>query len=86
MTRRTTGPADLWAQGITFWSQLWQAQIDQSLKYWALWASNLPRPTAAELSAEAEALRDLGLGKGRPPRAAGSGPAKPRATKSATLH
>jgi hypothetical protein len=86
MTRRTTGPSDLWGQGITFWCQLWQAQIDQSLKFWAIWASNLPRPTAAELSAGAEALRDLGAAKDRPTRTARTTPPKPRAVKPATVH
>jgi hypothetical protein len=87
MTRRTSGPADIWGQGITFWCRLWQAQIDQSLKFWALWASNLPRPTAADLAAEAEALRKAGTGAERPRRSPRPTPVpKPGNASQTTLH
>lgn len=43
-----------WNRGIGPWARLWQMQIDQTLAFWAAWAAALPRPTAAELSAEAE--------------------------------
>jgi len=56
MDRSPTGyPA--WNQALGFWCRLWQAQIDQSLRLWAVWASALPRPDSAELAAEAEAMR-----------------------------
>ena len=50
-------PAEAWGQAMGFWFRLWQAQLDQSLKFWCLWAQTLPRPSAAELAAEAEAHR-----------------------------
>lgn len=47
-----------WTQGLSFWCQLWQAQIEQSMKFWALWAESLPKPTAAQLAAQAEKMRE----------------------------
>lgn len=55
MTRRSTD-AEAWGQGLGFWFRLWQVQVEQSLKFWAIWAQAVPRPSAAELSAQAEAL------------------------------
>ena len=50
-------PAEAWGQAMGFWFRIWQAQLDQSLKFCCLWAQALPRPSAAELAAEAEAQR-----------------------------
>jgi hypothetical protein len=90
MTRKTgmpvAAPADLWGQGITFWCRVWQAQLDQSLKFWALWASSLPRPSAADLSAEAEALRNLGGSASTPRQAVRPPVARVQAKAPATVH
>lgn len=90
--------ANICGPNLGFWFRLWQTQIDQSLKLWAIWASALPRPSAAELSAEAESLGDTASRTtGRKP-AAKAGPAsrkvpatasKPRqraAPRATTLH
>jgi hypothetical protein len=91
MTRQTkapvAAPADLWGQGITFWCKMWQAQLDQSLKFWALWAANLPRPTAAQLSAEADKLRDPAIAAAPIRRTAKATAARvAQAAAPATLH
>lgn len=79
-------PVELWEQGVTFWARLWQAQIDQSLKFWAAWASALPRPSAAQLSSEAEALRDLTTPDARPSRTARTAGDKELRPKPVALH
>lgn len=56
---RRNAPAQVWGQTIGFWFRIWQTQIDQSLKIWALWNRSFPQPTAAKLSREAEAMRDI---------------------------
>ncbi len=42
---------------IAFWCQLWQAQIEQSLKFWSYWAQFTPHEGARDLSVEANALK-----------------------------
>lgn len=63
---------DTWGQGIGFWFRLWQLQFEQALKIWAACASALPHPTAADLSASAEAQRQAETPK--PPRPKRDGP------------
>lgn len=42
---------------VILFSQMWRAQIEQSLKVMAFWAQFLPHETAREAAAEAESLR-----------------------------
>lgn len=60
MNQRNT-PAEAWGQAIGFWCRIWQTQIDQSLQMWCFWARALPRPSAAELAAEADAMRQISV-------------------------
>ena len=85
---RTPTTVPVWGQALGFWCRLWQAQIDQSLRFWAFWASALPRKDAAELAAEAEAMRAAATPDKpapRPRRSARPAPVTPR-TEGATLH
>ncbi|MFN4099092.1 MAG: hypothetical protein ACK4GT_04895 [Pararhodobacter sp.] len=58
MTQKFTGPGNF-HPAIAFWSQIWQAQIEQSLRFWALWAQFVPKPSAAAIAAEAEAPKPV---------------------------
>lgn len=49
----------LWSQGLGFWFRLWQVQFEQTLKIWVIATRGLPRPTAADLAAEAEKMREI---------------------------
>lgn len=73
-----------WMAGLGFWCRLWQAQIEQSMKFWALWAEALPKPTAAQLAAEAEKMREMTEPEparpARRPRAVAAQPAPSAAT------
>jgi len=89
--KHTTEGQEAWGKAMGFWFRLWQAQFDQSLKFWCYWAQAVPRPTAAQLSAEADALRDP---EAQTPAAAaprrsrqGGGTSAPRTpSSSATVH
>lgn len=88
---RRNAPAEAWGQAMGFWFRLWQAQIDQSMKFWCLWAQALPRPSAAELAAEAEAMRNIGTSDAARPRKPAprtKAPSAPRrrSEKAATVH
>jgi hypothetical protein len=54
----TPDPGYPWFAGLGMWCRIWQAQIDHSMRLWALWAGALPRPTAADLAAQAERQRE----------------------------
>lgn len=78
-----------WMQGLSFWCRLWQAQIEQSMKYWALWAEALPKPTAAQLAAEAEKMREMAAPAPepvRPARRSRTAAAAPADATAATVH
>lgn len=47
-------PGTAWSQGLGLWCRLMQTQIDASLRFWAVWASTLPKPCARELAEVAE--------------------------------
>ena len=72
--------------GLGLWCRLWQYQIDQSMRFWAVWAGTLSRPTAAQLSAEADRLRDRVSPADALPRVPRAGRLRPRATGGVTLH
>lgn len=76
-------PSEAWSRGLGFWFRLWQAQIEQSMKFWALWAETLPKPSAAELSAEADALKGSTRATPSAPPAARTRPVR---TKTTVLH
>ena len=56
---RRNQPAEVWGQSVAFWWRLWQSQMEYSLRFWGVMAERLPHPSAAELAAEAEAMRDI---------------------------
>ncbi len=72
--------------GLGLWCRLWKAQIDQSLRFWALWAGTLPKPTAAQLSAEADKLRDRVAPADELPRVPRAGRIRPQQPAGVTLH
>ena len=45
---------------LTYWMKMWQQQFEQGLRYWAAFGGMVPRPSAADLSAEAEAAAHPG--------------------------
>ncbi|WP_334191421.1 hypothetical protein [Pararhodobacter sp.] len=72
---------------ISFWCHIWQSQLEQSFRLWGYWAQFLPRESAAQLSAEAEALKPVvrttpSRAKPATPKTARSAP-KPNETKPA---
>jgi hypothetical protein len=77
-----------WFAGLGFWCRLWQAQLEQSMKVWAVWAEALPKPSAADLAAEAEKMRELSATPTEPARPARStrNRAAPPAPTAATVH
>ncbi|GAB4262157.1 MAG: hypothetical protein Kow0013_07420 [Pararhodobacter sp.] len=52
-----TRPDKAWSAGLAFWCTLWQQQIDQTMKIWAAWGAMVPRESARELAAQAEAMK-----------------------------
>ena len=46
-------PGAAWTQGLSLWCRLYQAQLDGTLRVWAVWASALPKPDARTLSQQA---------------------------------
>lgn len=72
--------------GLGLWCRLWQYQIDQSMRLWAIWAGGLPKPTAAQLSAEAERRRDAEAAAPVVPRVPRAGRTRPQQPAGATLH
>jgi len=59
MDRRNQPPAAFWGESLNFWCRLWQAQIEQSMRFWGALAAQAPRPSAAKLAAEAESLKEI---------------------------
>ncbi len=45
---------------LTYWMKMWQQKFEQGLRYWAAFGGMVPRPSAADLSAEAEAAAQMG--------------------------
>lgn len=62
---RRNQPVAYWGQSMGFWCRLWQAQIEQSLRFWAAFAAPWPRQDAAALAAEAEAMKEIVRGAAR---------------------
>ncbi len=48
-----------WASLLGFYCRLWQIQIEHTLRFWALLVAPWPKPTAKELAADAETLREI---------------------------
>lgn len=44
-------------QALSFWTRIWQAQIDQSLVFWGAWAQMIPHDSARDLAREADAKK-----------------------------
>jgi len=80
---RRNQPAAVWGDSLHFWCRLWQIQIEHSMRFWGAWAEKLPHPSAADLAAEAEAVKAIRKPAQRGARQARSGAAKPAATKPA---
>lgn len=57
MDRRNQPPAAFWGESLNFWCRLWQIQIEQTVRFWGAMAAHMPRPTSAELAAEAESIK-----------------------------
>ena len=49
--------ANPFAPALSFWCSLWQAQLEQSLKFWGAFAQYVPHESAADLAAEAEMMK-----------------------------
>ena len=49
--------AGTFTPAITFWTRLWQMQLEQSLRIWAAWAQMLPHDSARALAEEAEHMK-----------------------------
>jgi len=80
MDRRNHPPAAFWGESLNFWCRLWQAQIEQSLRFWGTMAAQLPRPTSAQLASEAESIAES-MKATRKPVARGAAPARATAAK-----
>ena len=50
-------PSGTFTPAITFWTRIWQVQIEQTLKFWAAWAQFLPHDSARALAEEAEHMK-----------------------------
>lgn len=84
MDRRNQPPANFWGDSLTFWCRLWQIQIEQSMRFWGAMAAQTPRPTSAQLAAEAESAKALrGAAKPRKPKRQAAS-ARPAAAKAKT--
>jgi len=90
---RRNQPVEFWGNSVTFWWRLWQGQLEQSLRVWGAMAGKLPQPSAAELAAEAESLKEISRPLDMPVRAPkASRPRKPvpkpaaRATAAQRMH
>ncbi len=75
---RRNQPTEFWGQSVTFWWRLWQKQIEYSIRFWGAMAEKMPHPSAAQLSAEAEAMREICEQRESRERA----PKKPAASKA----
>lgn len=84
---RRNQPVEYWGQGIAFWWRLWQNQIEFSLRFWGSLAERMPHPSAADLSAEAETMREICERRAARDRKlegrAASSPRKPAASRAA---
>jgi len=56
---RRNQPVEYWGHGLVFWWRLWQSQIEYSIRFWGAMAEKMPHPSAADLAAEAEAMREI---------------------------
>jgi len=56
---RRNQPVEFWGQNVAFWWRMWQNQLEFSLRFWGAMAERMPHPSAADLSAEAEAMREI---------------------------
>jgi hypothetical protein len=74
---RRNQPVEFWGEGIGFWWRLWQSQIEYSLRFWGTLAERMPHPSAAELAAEAEAMREICEKRTERERPADKRPRKP---------
>ena len=54
MDRRNQPPAAFWGDSLGLWCGVWQIQLEQSLRIWGALAAQVPRPSSADLAAEAE--------------------------------
>ncbi|KPQ05497.1 MAG: hypothetical protein HLUCCA12_15030 [Rhodobacteraceae bacterium HLUCCA12] len=54
---RRNQPNAFWGDSLTFWCRLWQMQFEHALRFWSAMAEATPRPSAAELAAEAESVK-----------------------------
>ncbi len=83
---RRNQPAEFWGQSFAFWCRLWQSQIEYSMRFWGALAERMPHPSAAELSAEAEAMRDICNERPTQPQRTKSAPSRSRAQARAPQH
>lgn len=74
-------PGFPWFAGLGLWCRLWQMQLDHSMRLWAAWAGAMPRPIAADLSAEAERQRLRGDEPPPMPRRVSRGAPQPEAPR-----
>ena len=56
---RRNQPVEFWGQSITYWCRLWQSQLEYSMRFWGAMAERMPHPSAKQLAAEAEAMREI---------------------------
>lgn len=73
---RRNQPVSFWGDSVGFWCRLWQLQIEQSMRFWGAWTAQMPHPSAANLAAEAETLKEICQPSGKPahkPKAGSSG-------------
>jgi hypothetical protein len=75
---RRNQPTEFWGQSVTFWWRLWQSQIEYSIRFWGAMAEKMPHPSAAQLAADAEAMREICERRENRERA----PKKPAASKA----
>jgi hypothetical protein len=73
---RRNQPVEFWGQNVAFWWRIWQNQLEFSLRFWGAMAERMPHPSAADLSAEAEAMRDICDRRSQAQRPAPSRPRK----------
>ncbi|MCC5971847.1 MAG: hypothetical protein JJU15_18050 [Pararhodobacter sp.] len=86
---RRNQPVEYWGKSLNFWCRLWQIQIEHSLRFWGAMAAKMPQPTAAELAAEADAVKASRASARRKttPKAVAKPASKPAAKQEpASLH
>jgi len=83
---RRNQPVEFWGQGISFWFRLWQSQIEYSMRFWGAMAERLPHPDAAELAAEAEAMREISAERGRGQKSPATPAPRAKSGASQTTH